>query len=105
MAAVVPQIGPHEFVGWRGSLQLPANQGGRPAKIQTSAFAPSWPEAWLLTTQYAALVSPSAGWFVRTQGGAEFDGIRVAGMTITAVRTVRNRRGGYQVDADWELVA
>jgi hypothetical protein len=103
--AVVPQIGPHEFVGWLGSLQFAANQGGRIAKIQTSAFAPSWPEAWLLTTQYAALVSPTAGWFVRSQGGAEFDGIKVAGLTITKVRKVRNRRGEYQVDAEWELMA
>lgn len=105
MATVVPQIGPHQFVGWQGSLQFPSLKGSRPSKIQTSAFAASWAEAWLLTTEYAGLVSASAGWFVRTQGGAEYNGIRVGGVVITAVRKVRNRRGSYEVAADWELVA
>lgn len=104
----MPRIGLFEFTAWQGSVLMPTIKGSRPSRIRTSALVIDAVAAWLLTTQYTALVSAGGSNEIETLGGAIIAGVRVARVTITGVRKARMRGDGvdpltYQVDATWEL--
>ncbi|HEX3134085.1 MAG TPA: hypothetical protein VHX44_10950 [Planctomycetota bacterium] len=104
----MPRIGLFEFTGWQGAVLMPTAKGSRPSQIRTSALVKDAVDAWLLTTQYTALVGAGGSNEVETLGGTIITGVRVARVTITNVRKARMRGDGvdpltYQVDATWEL--
>lgn len=104
----MPRIGLFEFDGWNGAVLMPTAKGSRPSQIRTSALVLDAPNAWLLCTQYAALVSAGGSNEIETLGGTIISGVRIARVTITNVRKVRVRGDGidqrtHQVDGTWEI--
>ena len=105
----MPSIHAFPFIAWTGALLLPTAKGSRISRVSTSALVADAISAWLLTTQYAALVSASAGYVVITPGGTPIAGVRVIGVTITRLRKVLVRADDdalprtYELDASWEL--
>lgn len=97
----MPSLAGFVFDTWEGALQTPASRGPRLSRVHTSASATDRLQAWTLAYAYGGIKAPFAAYAAVLPGEVPVTGVRVADVTIDAVRQCRGR---YIVLATWSLV-